>query len=323
LPATSDPERVPDAAPARGLVRHARAIATVLVLLALGAYAVRHAGELDRLLVADPWWLAAMAVLGVGVRWVAAEIMRDTLAEVGHPVRIGDVFGLAAISAVPGLFLPRAGFGALGLSLRTRHGVPFSASSALVLPLSVLDLIVVGVAGLVLQGWLALSRQPHELALTALFAATLGAAVVALFLNPRLPYAPERLARFLANLSDAWQRLRGNRAYVLRALALLVVVTALRTLRLAAAYRAIGFAPDLDGLLLASLLGDLMFMLALTPGALGLREAAIVYGARMAGVTPDASLAAAVLDRLVLTLVLLVLAQGAAWRLFDRRAKAP
>lgn len=302
-------------------MRYARAVATALLLIALAVLGVRHAGELDRLLHADPWWLAAMVVLGVAVRGVAAEIMRDTLAEVGHRVRIGEIFGLAALSAVPGLFFPRAGFGALGLALRTRHGVPFSASSALVLPLSVLDLVVVGVAGLALQGWLAWSDRPHELALTALFAATLGAAVVVLFLNPRLPYAPERLARFLANLSDAWRRLRGDRAYVLRALVLLVVVTALRTLRLAAAYRAIGFAPDLDGLLLASLLGDLMFMLALTPGALGLREAAIVYGARMAGVTPDASLAAAVLDRLVLTLVLLVLAQGAAWRLFDRRRR--
>lgn len=321
MPATSDTEREPDAAPARGLLRHARAIATALVLLALGVYALRHAGELDRLLDADPAWLAAMAVLGVAVRWVAAEIMRDTLAEVGHTVRIGDVFGLAALSAVPGLFFPRAGFGALGIALRTRHGVPFSASSALVLPLSVLDLIVVGVAGLALQGWLALRDRPHELALTALFAATLCAAVVVLFLNPRLPYAPARLERFLANLSDAWQRLRGNRAYVLRALMLLTVVTSLRTLRLAAAYRAIGFAPDLEGLVLASLLGDLMFMLALTPGALGLREAAIVYGARMSGVTPDASLAAALLDRVVLTVVLLVLAQGAAWRLFDRRAR--
>ena len=150
-------------------------------------------------------------------------------------------------------------------------------------------------------------------------APTLAAALTVLFLHPRLPYAPARLAAFLANLADAWQRLRRNRAYVVRALLLLTAVTALRMVRLGAAFHAIGFAPALDGLVLASLLGDLMFMLALTPGALGLREAAIVYGARIAGVTPEASLAAALLDRLVMTLVLLVLAQVSAWRLFGRR----
>ena len=90
-------------------------------------------------------------------------------------------------------------------------------------------------------------------------------------------------------------------------------------MRLALAFHAIDVTPALAGLVLASLLGDLMFMLALTPGALGLREAAIVYGARIAGVTPEASLAAALLDRLVMTLVLLVLAQVSAWRLFGRR----
>jgi glycosyltransferase 2 family protein len=302
-------------------MRRLRAIASVLVLLAFGAVGFRYRGELDRLLRADPACVAALAALVVAVRWTAAEIMRDTLAQVGHPLRRGDIFGLSALSSVPALFFPRAGFGALGMGLRARHGVPFSASTALVLPLSVLDLVVVGAGGLALQGWLFLASRPYEPALAAVFAATLVAALVALFLNPRLPFAPARLARFLDALADAWRRLRGNRPYVLRMLALLTLITALRVARLALAYRAIGFAPSLDGLVLASLLGDLMFMLAITPGALGLREAAIVYGARMAGVTPEASLAAALLDRMAMMLVVLLLAQGAAWRLFGSRER--
>jgi uncharacterized membrane protein YbhN (UPF0104 family) len=311
-----DPEQErPDGA------RRVRTVASVLVLLAFSAMGWRYRGELDRLLHADPLCVAALAALVLVVRGTAAEIMRDTLAQVGHPLRRADLFGLSALSSVPALFVPRASFGALGLGLRARHGVPFSATSALALPLSVLDLVVVGAAGLALQGWLFLASRPHEPALAALFAATLCAALAALFLNPRLPFAPARLARFLDALADAWQQLRANRSYVLRTLALLVLVTALRVARLALAYHAIGFAPSLDGLVLASLLGDLMFMLAITPGALGFREAGIVYGARIAGVTPEASLAAALLDRLAMMFVVLVTAQGAAWWLFDGRER--
>jgi uncharacterized membrane protein YbhN (UPF0104 family) len=312
-PTEAERER-PDAAGGVAL-RRVRVAASVLVLIALGAVGLRHAGELDRLLRADPFGVALLAGLVLAVRWTAAEIMRDTLAQVGHPLRRGEIFGLSALSSVPALFVPRAGFGAFGLALRARHGVPLSASTSLVLPLSVLDLVVVGAGGLALFAWTALASRSFDPALAAVFAATLGAALAALSLTPRLPLAPARLARFLDALADAWRRLRRNRSYVLRALALLTLITALRVARLGVAYHAIGFSPSIDGLVLASLLGDLMFMLALTPGALGLREAAIVYGARTAGVTPEASLAAALLDRLAMTFVVLLTAQAAAWRL--------
>ena len=282
----TQPER--DRSNAGGVwVRRARALTSALVLLALGAFGLRHAGELDRLLHADPVWLAVLAALVVVVRWIAAEIMRDTLAQVGHPLRRSDIFGLSALSSVPSLFFPRAGFGALGLGLRARHGVPFSASSALALPLSVLDLVVVGLGGLALQAWLALAGRPHEPALGAAFAVTLVAALAALALNPRLPFAPARLARFLDALADAWRRLRRDRAYVARALALLTLITALRVLRLGVAYHAIGFSPRLDGLVLASLRGDLV-RFAITPARSPARGGDRLRRARR-GVTPEAA----------------------------------
>lgn len=309
LPAADSPS---EARPGR--LRAARAIAGALVLSALVLYGTRYASELHRLLRADPRSLAGVAGLVVVVRLLAAEIMRDTLARLGHALPRLQIFWLSALSSVSSLLVPRAGFGAFGLALRMRHGVPFAASSSLLLPLSVLDLIVVGVAGLGVQAWLAAAERPASPLLTLVFAATLVAALGALFVGPRLPFAPARLAQFLARVADAWQRLRGDRGYALGMLGLLTAITGLRVARLALAFHAIGFAPRLEGLVLASLLGDLTFMLALTPGALGLREAAIVYGAQLSGVTPEAALAAAVIDRIAMIGVLLVLAQIAAFR---------
>lgn len=286
------------------------------VLLALG---YRHAGELDRLASADPLAVAGMAMIALIVRVIFSELTRHTLAELGHRIAAFEIFGLTMLSAVPNLLVPRSGFGALGVALRARHGVPLAVSGSLLLPLTVIDLLVVAALGLAVQASLIGFGRPHSEVIAAIFAAVLVAAGVALFLRVRVPFAPARLAHFLASLGGAWTRLRRNRGFALRAVGMLLAITLLRALRLQLAFSALDVSPQLPGLLLASLLGDVMFMLALTPGALGLREAAIVYCAQLMGVTPAASLAAAVLDRLVMTLVILVTAQLAAWKLFGRR----
>ena len=137
----------------------------------------------------------------------------------------------------------------------------------------------------------------------------------------RLPFGPPRLRAFFERFDAAWVQLRGSRRFVLRGVSLLAGMCALRLLRLQLAFGALGFTPDLAGLVVASLLGDLMCLFAFTPGALGLREAAIVYGAELAGVSPAASLAAAIRDRLVMTGTILVTAQLSAWRLFGARGR--
>jgi uncharacterized membrane protein YbhN (UPF0104 family) len=320
LPIEPEPTQDASAAP-RSWLNPLRNLAMLLLLAVLVALGFRHASELDRLASADPLWVAGMALSVVVVRVLFSELTRHTLAQLGHRIAAFEVFGLTVLSAVPNLLVPRSGFGALGMVLRARHGVPLATSGSLLLPLTVLDLLVVATLGLLVQATLIGFERPHSALIAAAFAAVLVAAGIALFVRVQVPFAPPRLTRFLANLGSAWRRLRQDRGFALRAVAMLLAITGLRTLRLELAFGALDVSPQLPGLLLASLLGDVMFMLALTPGALGLREAAIVYCAQLMGVTPAASLAAAVLDRLVMTLAILVMAQLSAWKLFGRAGR--
>lgn len=315
------PEPTPAAsAPAPAWLRHARTLATLLLLGVLCLLGLRHAGDLDRLAAADRRAVLGMAACVLGVRVLHSEIIRRTLAELGHRLAAFELLGLSMLSAVPNLLLPRSGFGALGVALRARHGVPLSITGSLLLPLAVLDLMVVSAAGLAVQALAFGFARPHAALIGASFAGVLAAAAASLFLRMRVrvPFAPPRLRGFLERLGAAWTQLRGSRRFVARAALLLAAISALRVLRLWLAFRALDVEPDFAGLVVASLLGDVMFLFALTPGALGLREAAIVYCAQQAGVTTAASLAAALLDRLVMTLVILVAAQLSAWRLFKR-----
>ena len=316
------PTQTPASAPA--WLRHARTLATLLLLAALAALGVRHAGDLHRLLTAQPLYVAAMALSVVGVRLLHGEIVRRTLAELGHRLPGFEVFGLSVLAAVPNFFVPRSGFGTLALALRARHGVPIAVSSSLVLPLAALDFLFIAAAGLAVQIGVVGLDHPHAPVIAATFGVVLLAAAAGLLVRVpmRLPFGPPRLRAFLERFDAAWARLRGSRRFIVRAGSLLAGICALRLLRLMLAFAALGFSPDLPGLVVASLLGDLMFLLALTPGGLGLREAAIVYCADLAGVSPDASLAAALLDRLVMMGSILLIAQLSAWRLFGARGRA-
>jgi uncharacterized membrane protein YbhN (UPF0104 family) len=321
-------QTTPPPTPARGDAapvwpRRARTLATLLVLAALTAIGVRHAGDLDRLATADPLRVGLMAACLLLQRVLHSELVRRTLAELGHRLASFEVFALTMLSALGNLVVPRSGFGALGVSLRARHGVPFSTSGSLLLPLALLDLLVVSGAGLLIQLAAFGLARPRAPLVAATFAGSLLAclAISWLPLPARLPFAPPRVRQFLEELGSAWTQLRRSRSFVWRACAVLAAMSALRALRLSLAFGALGLSPDFAGVAIASLLGDVMFLFALTPAALGLREAAIVYCAGLAGVTPAASLAAAVLDRLVITAVVLAAAQVSAWRLLRRPAR--
>jgi uncharacterized membrane protein YbhN (UPF0104 family) len=67
------------------------------------------------------------------------------------------------------------------------------------------------------------------------------------------------------------------------------------------------------GTLIASTASDLMFVVSITPGAIGLREAAIALLARKLGTTTDVALTVAIIDRLVFSMTICVLAQTLYW----------
>jgi uncharacterized protein (TIRG00374 family) len=96
------------------------------------------------------------------------------------------------------------------------------------------------------------------------------------------------------------------------------VVLLLRAARVQLSFKAVGVNVGFWPAFVASAVGDLMFLVSVTPGALGFREGGMVYAARVLGTTGDVALAAAVLDRIVLTGCNLVLGQIGVWRYIGR-----
>ena len=129
------------------------------------------------------------------------------------------------------------------------------------------------------------------------------------------------MARFAARLSDAYRKLGRDRRLLARAFAAHALVLLLRAVRVQLSFYAVGHPVGFGQAFIASAAADVMFLVSITPGALGFREGGLVYAARVLGTSGDIALAAALLDRLVLTGCNLVLGKIGMWRYIGRAGR--
>lgn len=278
--------------------------------------------ELGRLAQVSPVAVAGILLLYVTARGLNGEIMRAALRRLGHEIGRYEAFVLTILVSYTNLLIPRAGLGAPALYLKHRHRIDYAVIGSLLLVTAVLQGGAIGVAGLAVQGLLAAGGESRASpAVAALFAAVTAAAAAAAFARFPVPDAwRSRLAGFARRLNQAWRKLGASRAWVGRILLVQGAILLLRALRLQLAFWAIGQPVGFAGVMVASLLADLMFFVSLTPAALGFREGAIAYGASLMGVEPAIGVSAAVLDRLVWTAGVALLGQLFLWRHVPGRA---
>lgn|GEM_PF-6106879 len=294
---------------------------TLLILVYVGR---QHLGELDRLAAASPQAIAAMLVVFVLSRIVHALVVTISLAKLDHTVGLGEMYLLTHIMSYTNLVLPRMGLSAPALYLKHRHGVSYATCSSLLLPGLVLHVVSIGLVGLACQALLHVSQAGRaDLRITALFAAVLAAGVLATVARVRIPDRWNgRIAGFFRRLMDAWGTLGSSWSLLGGILMLRVALIALNAVRLFIAFRAVGADVTFVGVFVSSLLAELTMIVSFTPAGLGLREAVVAFSAYMLNCTPATALSAAVLDRIVMTVCIIAIAQIGMWRLVRPLARS-
>lgn len=301
-----------------------RLAVAAVVLAGLAIAGRRYYGELDRLMSASPWMVATMALLYVAGRVPPAVLMRSGLRTLGHHVGRAETFFVLMVQYYVNMLIPRAGIGALAGYFKLRRGVPVGdLAAAQLVPLTLVQFACLGAAALACQAGLATAGLARfDPLLGVVFAAVaLGSVLPLVVPLPTFASGSDGfLARFLARLADATRRLGRDRALLLRSAAGQATVLLLRTARVQLSFYAVGHPVGFWPAFVASAAADVMFLVSITPGALGFREGGMVYAARVLGTTGDVALAAAVLDRIVLTGCNLVLGQVGVWRYLGRNS---
>lgn len=298
--------------------RRSRWWRSALAFVVLGAliWAGRdYFGELHRLRQASPALIAAMIAAMLASRGFRALALQGLLARLEHRIRLADIFALSLLVSYANMLVPKLGLSAPAIYLRRRHQLGLGHFAILAVAATVLHTIAVGGVGLALV--MTLNDGSHRnvnVSLSVMFAGIVAGGVVLAAMRPRVP------ARWSGPLFDLARRaakvwnLLGAHPGVSAAVCLLSVgVVGLQALKLYAAFRAIDADVALAGVLMATVLSELAVLISVTPSALGFREAAVAASAAWLGCPPETALAAAVLDRLVMTACIVLLAQGAVW----------
>lgn len=296
-------------------------LAIAIGSLALIAYFGRHyLGELDRLRQAHVLLLPIILVLYFAARAVTSELMRFGLRILGHPIPFGEAMMLTVLVSYTNLALPRAGWGPTAVYLKRMYRVPLAEFGSILLPLVAVQIPCIGALGLLSQFLLASQRGiAFDPTSSLVFATCLAAGVGLPLFGLRIPSSRSgRIAAFLRRFSDSWRRLAASPRTLCIVIAGQIAVLLLRAIRLDVAFTALEQDPPFWGVCVASLLADVIFILSITPSALGLREAAIAYSSEAMGIPASMALVVTILDRLTWVVGVVVVGQWSLWKLRAR-----
>lgn len=294
-----------------------RVLVACVALLAFAIVGRRYNKELPRLLHAKPLAVALIIMVFVPTRVLTSEVLRIGLRALGHRVSVYESFMVSMVNAYANLLLPRAGLGLPAVYMKMKHAIPIADFATVqLLPMTVLQVTTIGVTGVAcLSAMSFLQGRPLDWRLAGLFTAVALASIVPLAVRFRVPERwNNRPALFLRRVGESWRLLgrcghTASRSFALHGAALL-----LRGLRLQLAFWAIGQPVNFLAALTASLLADLAFFISITPSALGFRETAVALAAGMLGASPEICVAAVLLDRIVYSIVIVVVAQVGMWQ---------
>jgi uncharacterized membrane protein YbhN (UPF0104 family) len=296
----------------------------ILVVVALVVVGRNYLSDLKKIRHVSPWYAVAIGLLYLASRSVFGEILIVLLRRLGHAISRVEAFFAMSIMIYASLIFSQAGLGASAAYLNVKRKVPYSDFASVLFAMNALQLFVVGLTGLAFLALHWMNGGPGASALMlALFAVpTAGGALLAFVRFPLRQQWQGKLASFIRRMNLSLDRIGLNPTTVALCILLQVATVFVRGIRLQVCYMALGVPVHFPGVMVASLLADLTGAISITPGALGIREAAIGYAGAASGIPPETAVAAALLDRVSWTAAIIVASQIGLLHGFRRKGAA-
>jgi uncharacterized membrane protein YbhN (UPF0104 family) len=288
----------------------------VLGLAAIGCfiYVSRNFhGQLHRLAEANAWLVAIGCLVYLLTLWLQSETLRWGMKSVGQSLTQRETLGLTLVSSYANLIVPKSGMGATAVYLTKIRKGSLADFGAVLFIGSVLFILATCAVGLAVFITDAIATGNMSVGLLSVTLSGLIASLVALRIDWQFAARYRGIgASQIGKLINARRLIKNSNVIFQLGLANFALVF-LRALRLQIAFYALGESPSFFFVLMMSVLGDLSFLIAITPAAIGFRESAIAFGALKMGMPIPVALSVAVLDRLVFSLTTIVTAQFVIW----------
>lgn len=271
-----------------------RILALVVVVIVAVWYILAHRDDFNLLQTLNRWYLIPMAFATLVSILLNGQILKYLVARFGVLLTWGEGYALTALHSFGNyLPVPQAGSVTRGFYLKRAHELPYTSFAAVVAVTFVRFLLAVGVLGLVVGIGLAVGGSRLSAPLWFVFATLLATPLV---LRPgiwsRRPFSRfERIRNDLEVL-----RAPGVAAQLAVTQILLLTVT---SIGLWLSFQALGQPVGFAASLLVTLIAMASGVFNVTPGNLGIAEAAAWSTARLIGADADIAVVAFTLLRIV------------------------
>ncbi len=280
-------------------------IASLIMVVVLTWFVLNHAHELRVALQLHPLVIAGILGLFVAMRASAGQAIRLAVRTRGITISMGEGAMLGLWIAYGNLWIPRAGFGLPAIYMNKRYQLDYLVFGGLVVPFVLIQVGCLGALGLVA---VSLAGSSHVGVVQAVFATCAVIGVVTPYLGRSLKPNPEHwLGKRLEQFAATWQALAADRSRLAQIVAWQFAVLLLRAARLYLLFTALGHSPSWAAVLSASLLSDVAGLVAITPGALGFREAALATLSDALQIPPESVVAISLVDRALWTFATILL----------------
>ncbi len=280
-------------------------IALVIFGVYLSANADRYRQLLD-LSALTIGWLLLLSLLF----WVVNGVINTVFYRgLDTPVTLHEGLGLAAVNTLANQLPFAGGLVAKGVYLKQRYRLTYSRYLSATAALYICFVAANGVLGLAVLAY-AQWRGAAAPAILWLGFALMTTALAALWLPVRPGWLPLRWQRRAAQLAEGWHILGQNWLLVLQLTGLQIGLTALFAARFWLAFGMLSQPVSFSDCLLFAAATVLSRLVSIAPGGLGVREGIVGAMAAVLGFDVAASVVAVGLERLVSTLVVMVIGAG-------------
>lgn len=287
-------------------------LAGVIGLIFIAWY-FRPAGFVDTLAAVSTLGIIAWCALTIAARLLLARTTVEPMHALGYRLSMSDAFWIGWLRTFANQIVPMSGVAAYVKVLRDKTAISWSELAALATPQFVLAAAALGVVGLA-----AVACNFHALADTAIWLLAIFSVIIVaaiLLANGAAPFIellPKAVSARAVNVSTALRKFASRPGLIARLIAYHALVIVLRGGRLWVLFAAAGVDLEWQQLALILAIAESSFLLQLTPGGLGIREAAVLGGAALVGIAPEVAASAALIDRLFTIAVTVLFALPAA-----------
>ncbi len=223
------------------------------------------------------------------------------------PISYNEGVGLAAINMLANQLPFTGGVIAKSIYLKQRYQLSYSHFLSATLALYNIFVLTNGVVGLsILLYW----RLVDEVAFTPwLFVVFIGmtAAIFMFWLPTDYQFLPDKVRRQLVRLAEGWRILTQNRKLVGQLMSVQVLLLLIFAWRFWIAFHMLSQEINLSQCLLFAAATIVISLVNITPGGLGIREVIVGGLASLLGFDTAVSIVAVGIDRLISTLVIIIM----------------